>query len=273
MSTFNHITSALFDVLLAPLGHGPWLFDLLLWSVLSGVVALLVYKYVSNQKGIEHAQDRIKMHLYEITLWRHDIRITFSAMGNILKNNAVYLGHNLRPMAVMLVPFMVVLIQLEANYSKAPAAVGDVELLEVTLDPATSTSPLDVALAVPDGISIDAGPVRTADGEIFWRLRADAPGDHALTLSTPDEQLVKTWAVGGEARKVPQMRTTYAFDALLYPGEAPPPAGSAFADVRIHYPDRALPYIPDGELGVLLFFFIVSLGAGLVFMKPLGVTL
>ena len=129
MATLNSISSAVFDVLLAPFGHGPAWFDLLLWPVLGGVIALVVYKYASNQQGIERAKARIRVHLYEIRLFRHDPLVVLGSTGKILLRNALYLGHNLLPMAVMLVPMLAVLTQLEANYAFAPSAVGTVELL------------------------------------------------------------------------------------------------------------------------------------------------
>ena len=72
MNTFNAVTSAIFDVLLAPWGHGLVALDLVLWSLFAGVGALCIYKLVSNQKGIARAKDRVKMHLMEIRLWRSD---------------------------------------------------------------------------------------------------------------------------------------------------------------------------------------------------------
>ena len=73
MKPFNAAMSAVFDLLLAPLGHGIAAFDLLVWPVLAGVVALLVYKHVSNQKGIARAKDRIQVHLLEIVLYKDDL--------------------------------------------------------------------------------------------------------------------------------------------------------------------------------------------------------
>ena len=46
MQTYNDISSAVFDLLMAPFGHGFAVFDLILWPVLMGVVALQVYKLV-----------------------------------------------------------------------------------------------------------------------------------------------------------------------------------------------------------------------------------
>ncbi len=272
MNSFNQITSAVFDLLLAPLGHQPAGFDMLLWPVLCGVVALIIWKYVSNQQGIEWARDQIKMHLLEIRLWRHDLTVVFGAVARILAKNAVYIGYNITPGLILALPFTIVLVQLEANYAKAPVPVGTVELLHVTLESDTEVKPVEVALNLPDGIVLDAPPVRTPDGEIFWRLRAETAGDHLLTLTAGDHELVKGWAVGGEPRKVPQMRTK-SWEALLYPGEGGIPAQSPFYDARIAYPDRVMPWLWDGEFGVLMWFFVFSLLAGFALKDVFGVTL
>jgi hypothetical protein len=272
MVTWNHTTSALFDVLLAPFGYGPAWFDLLLWPFLAGVFALVVYKRLSNQAGIARAKNRIAGHLYEIRLFRHDPLAVLASTGKIFFRNGIYVGHNLIPLAVLLVPMLVVLAQLEANYAFDPVPVGTVELLAVRLDPRAGVSARDVRLELPDGVALDAPPVRTADGEIFWRLRAEAPGDHVLSLHVGGETLTKGWAVGGEPRKVPLMRTK-TWDALLYPGEPALSASSAVETVALSYPERNLGLLPGGELGILASFFGVSLLAGFALKSRFGVTL
>ena len=272
MATWNHLSSALFDALLTPFGHGPAWFDLLLWPVLAGVLALVVYKHLSNQKGIERAKSRIAAHLYEIRLFRHDPLVVLASTGRILLRNVVYLGHNLVPLAVLLVPMLAVLAQLEANYAFDPVPVGSVELLEVRLDPEAGLSPRDVSLELPAGVSLDAPPVRTAEGEIYWRLRAEAPGDHVLSLHVGGETLTKAWAVGGEHRKVPVKRTK-SLEAFLYPGEPALTLGSPVDIIALAYPERDLGVLPGGELGILATFFGLSLLAGFALKGPFGVTL
>lgn len=272
MTVLNAISGAVFDPLLAPFGHAPAWFDLLVWPVLAGVLALVAYKYVSNQRGIEAAKDRIRAHLYEIRLFRHDPLVVLGSTARILWRNAIYLGHNLLPMAVVLVPMLAVLTQLEANYAFAPAPVGSVELLEVELDRKAGAKPREVRLELPAGVALDAPPVRTPDGEVYWRLRAEAPGDHVLALQLGGQTVTKTWAVGGEHRKIPVKRTK-RWDALLYPGEPALPADSPLQTVSLAYPERDLGLLPGGELGILVTFFGVSLVAGFALKGRFGVTL
>ena len=107
---------------------------------------------------------------------------------------------------------------------------------------------------------------------MFFRLRAVAPGDHRLALHLGEQTITKTWAVGGENRKIPVKRTK-GWDALLYPGEPALPSDSPLRTVALAYPERSLGPLPGGELGILLVFFGVSLVAGFALKGRFGVTL
>lgn len=270
MSGVLPVLSTLFDVVLAPFGHRAAAFDLLVWPVLSGVVALLVYKHVSNQKGIERAKNGVQVHLLEIVLYRDDLGAILSSTARALLQNALYLGHNVVPMLVMFLPMTAVLVQLVANYAYAPIPVDERPLLEVQL--AEGGKATDVKLELPPGVAIDAGPVRTPTGKVVWRLRAEEPGDYDLALTYAGETEHKGLAVGGEPRKVPVLRTN-TWEAVLYPGEDPLPGDSAFESIRTRAPSRALDVFPDGEGGILAWFFVFSLAAGFALKDRFGVTL
>ena len=279
MNRFNAITSTLFDPLLAPFGDEHAWFDLLFWSVAGGIVALIVYKYVSNQAGIQRAKNAIKVHLLEIRLFKDDIAVVLGATARILLKNGLYLGHNILPMLVMIVPMMTILFQLEARYAHDPLPVGSVNLLILKLDgrrpdvPDTATGLAEtVRLEIPAGLSLDAPPVRTAEGEIAWRLRAEQPGDHTLTIHVGDEVVEKRIAVGGPPRKVPVLRTK-GLEGLLYPGEAGLPGESRVYSARLWYPERDLGWLPGGEMGVLATFFGFSILSGFALKGLFGVTL
>ena len=70
------------------------------------------------------AKTRIAAGLYEIRLFRHDPLVVLAATAKILLRNGVYVAHNLVPMALVLLPMLAVLTQLEANYAFAPGPVG-----------------------------------------------------------------------------------------------------------------------------------------------------
>jgi hypothetical protein len=272
VQTFNTVTSRIFDVVLAPFGHGAMWFDLLVWPVLAGVAALLIYKLVSNQAGIAAAKRRIMVHLLEVVLYRENVLGVLGSTARGVAQNARYLAYNVVPMLVMIVPMTIILVQLVAHYAYAPLERGDVQLLEVDLAPGATVKPQDVRADFPPGVVVQAGPVRTADRRVFWRLEMRADGDQVVTIHAGDEAQQKTIAVGDGPRKVPVLRTR-TWEALLYPGEDALPATSSFETIRLAAPERDLSPFPSGEGGILIWFFIASLLVGFVLRKRLGVTL
>ncbi len=271
MQLYNQISSVIFDALYAPFGHDFPAFDLLLWPVLMGVVALIVFKYVSNQGAIARVKKQIAMHLLEIRLFSHDIRQVLKSTLQIVGKNTIYVSHNLLPMIVMLPPMGALMVQLVTHYGYAPSEVGAVELLHLELDPASAQLAGDVSLKLPAGVSLDAPVVRTADGQVYWRVRADQPGDHVFEIAVGDEIFEKGWAVGGEARKIPVKRLRSA-EALLYPSEPAIPSDAPVVSIELETLTRPLAFFPDGEGGILLWSFGVSILAALALKPVFGVT-
>jgi len=157
--------------------------------------------------------------------------------------------------------------------------VGSVNLLTLKLDtsrpgvPDTATGLAEaVRLEMPAGLSLDAPPVRTADGRVVWRFRAERPGDYIVPIQVGDELVEKRIAVGGPPRKVPVLRTK-TLEGFLYPGEPALPGDSAVESVRLRYPDRDLGWLPGGEMGVLATFFGLSILSGFALKGVFGVTL
>src|SRR4029453_7212150 len=172
MNALNAALSVVFDVLLAPFGHRWVAFDLLVWPVVAGVRALLVYKRLSNQDGLARAKKGVVVNLLEVMLFRDDLVGVLASTARAMGKNLVYLGHNLLPMAVMIVPMTAIMVQLVANYARDAIPVGGVDLVTARLDPAVSSlKASDLRLELPEGVVLDAPPVHTADGEVVWRIR------------------------------------------------------------------------------------------------------
>lgn len=271
LKLFIGATSAVFDWLLAPFGLDLWVWNLIFWPVIGGVIALLVYKKVSNQKGIERAKNGIYTHLMEVVLYQEDVVGVVVSTTKAMVYNALYLGHNILPMIVMLLPMATVMTQLVANHAYAPLTPDQPILLDVQLAEGASVKATDVKLTLPDGVKLDAPPARSTDGHVIWRLVPSA-GDWTLSLDAGGVTETKGLAVGGGDRKVPIMRTN-TWEAFLYPGEPALSSDSPFETIKVKYPDRKLPWLPDGEGGILIWFFGLSLGAGFALKDYFGVTL
>lgn len=274
MNLFNTITSGIFDPIMGFMGPWQATLDLWVWPILGGIVALVIYKYLSNQKGIERAKNGIKVHLLEIRLYRDDLMGVLVSTTKIILKNCVYVGHNIWPMVVMFAPMMAILFQLEAEHAFKSWDVGQVELVQVQLDEeyAEDVSSTDVQLTLPEGLELDAPPVRTSEGQVVYRVRALAEGQHILRFAIGEEIVEKGIWVGGQDSRVPVMRTK-GWEGFLYPGEEPLDADSQIWSVSTDYSEREIPGVPDGEMGIVLWFFGMSLLAGFGLKGVFGVTL
>lgn len=278
MNAFNAIASAVFGTLLAPFGAqrnwSAWV-DVLVWSLLGGILALLVIKRCSNQKAIAKVKNEIKVHLFEVRLFQDDLLGVLVATTKVLLKNLVYVGHNLVPMVVMLVPMVAILAQLVSTYAYEPLPAGSVQIVTARLDTDASGRPLlpatQVRLETPPGVVLEA-QVRSPQGEIAWRLRCEQPGRHELRIHLGDEVVTKTLAVGGEAGRMPVMRTK-SLEAILYPAEPGLPSDSQLYAVQASYPTRDLGWMPGGEAGILGVFFVLSIVAGLALKGVFKVTI
>lgn len=278
MNAFNAFTSAVLGTLLAPFGaqrDGSAWADVLAWSVLGGILALLVIKRFSNQKAIARVKNEIKVHLFEVRLFQDDLLGVLSSTAKVLLKNLLYIGHNLVPMAVMLVPMVAILAQLVATYAYDPLPAGSVQVVKAQLATGDDGRPLmpatQVRLETPPGVTLES-QVRTPRGEIAWRLRCEQPGRHELRIHLGDEVVTKTLAVGGEAGRMPVMRTR-GLEAILYPAEPGLPSDSRLFSVGVAYPTRDLGWMPGGEAGILGVFFVLSIVAGIALKGVFKVTI
>ena len=278
MVTFNSVASAIVGTLLAPFGAqrdwSAWV-DVLVWSLLGGVLALLVIKRFSNQKAIAKVKNEIKVHLFEVRLFQDDMLGVLAATGKVLAKNLLYVGHNLVPMVVMLVPMVAILAQLVATYAYAPLPPGSVQVvtaqLAVDANGKPLLSPKQVTLVTPPGVTLES-QVRTPAGRIAWRLRLDEPGRHDLQIRLGDETVTKTLVVGGPPGRMPVMRTQ-GWEGVLYPAEPGLPSSSKLHTVQASYPTRDLGWMPGGEAGILGVFFVLSIVAGLALKGVFKVTI
>ncbi|RMG46474.1 MAG: hypothetical protein D6718_05555 [Acidobacteria bacterium] len=239
MSYLNQVLRALFDGLLLPFRSMPPVIGLVVVSLLSAILALIVFKKTSNQDRIAEVKRQIHACLFEIRLFNDDLRAIFRAQGELLRHNLHYLGLSLVPMAFMLVPFALAYFHLEQHYGYRPLRPGEAVLVRALVGEPIETRP-EVALEAPEGITVLAGPAWfPAAREIDWKIRPEVEGRFALALKAGDRVLTKTLRVGGGVQRVSPRRPSPRFaDELLNPGEDPLPGTGPVAAIEVAYPQR-----------------------------------
>lgn len=284
MNAINHAMNRVFDLVLAPLSFAGPEMALILISGIFGILALIVFKHISSQKGIKHAKNKIKAHLIEIRIYQDDLRITSRAIAKVLARNFHYLALNLLPFIPLSLPFAIVLAQLVVRYGFGPTPIsvpgehtlpGATTLVRVELERGSAALAGGLRLELPAGVEARSPLVRLAsEGVAFQEVLVRAPGEHVLVVTLADgTRETKRLAGGVQVRETQPERAKGLVHALLWPAEDTLASASPLASLSVTQPDSELGWLPGGPGGVVLVFLIASLVAGALAIKPLKVTI
>jgi hypothetical protein len=181
--TINNAANAVFDAWLWPWSGLPVAAQVCITALPVTAFALLVFRYCSSQSGIATAKDRIKGYLLELWLYKDDPAVLLRAQGQVVLNSLEYLGYSLVPMAVMIVPLALVMVQLESRFAFRPLQPGESAVVTATLAGTAPVSQVATDLAVPPELVAETTALRLDDAsQVLWRIRAEAPGEHTLRV-------------------------------------------------------------------------------------------
>lgn len=271
MELVNAPLRVLFDLLLLPFRSLHPLVGLTVVSLISAVLMLFGYKATSNQEGLDETKRQIAAGLFEIRLFNDDLRAILRAQGRILRHNLEYMRLNLVPMLWMIVPFVLVVAQLQFHYGYRGLQAG--EPVVVTAEVA-GADPGGVELEVPDGVRIDAPRVAVAAGEqASWRLVPEQEGVHELTFRIDGGSYTKRLVVSSDVlRRAPERFAPDFLEQLIFPAEAPLPEESPIQRIRVTYADREVG-IAGWDSHWLVAFLILTIGLAFALKNRFGVTI
>lgn len=239
-------------------------------SVAFAVVALLLFKWATPQRRLAAARDRLIGRLLEAALYQASLPVILRVQGRVLLANVRYLVLALPAVAVLVVPMVLVIPQLEARYGRRPLAVGESTLITVTL-PADA----EARLVTDTGLTIEAGPVRDAEqGVLVWRVRATGAGGRMVRLAGvggPVELAVPVGLDGLPALTAARHRSVWR-QMVFDPAGHVLPAGSAVIRMAVDLPRRELKIVGYAVPWIVA-FSVIALAAGLWLRRPLRVEL
>jgi hypothetical protein len=259
MGYFNYAITGLFDVLLWPFRTLPPIWGLAFVSVLTGIVMLFIFKLTSRQERIRAAKDLIKGYLLQIRLYRDDLSLMFAAQKGILKANLTYLKYSVVPIAFIIVPVVLIMIQLNLRYGAAPMEPGQTFIVKAVFD---RRIPDDVALSGGGVFTVETPPVRIERlREVDWRVRADESANGELTIIADGGEVAKKVIVGaGPLRRIPTKRASGLYDQLMFPGEAPIESATGVKSIEVIYPPPGLYVLGIGFSWIIVFFALSVVG-------------
>ena len=264
------VMTPVFDVICWPFRAMPPIWALAAISLASGVFLVWLFGKTSDQDRIRTIRDRIRGNLIGVRLFQHDIGVVLQLQGTIFGDTFRFMGLALVPLLIMLVPVLLIMAQLQLRFDVRPLEIGEPVLLKALVRDA-SVLDRDVALDVPDGVTVETPPVKIRSNRaITWRLRVDRPGNHTLVVRVGDAVVEKRIVAGRGWGPVPYLRSGHLLDTLLYPGEPPIAADHPVEAVEVGYPPQDLSVLGI-EVNWLVGFLILSMAFGFAFKGVLGV--
>lgn len=238
-------------------------------SLLTGIAMLWVVGKTSNQRAIERAKKRMQAHLLEMRLYRDEPGLLFRAQGRLLANNALYLGHMLRPALFLALPMVILYAHLDAVYGRRPLRVGEATLLTAH----TAVDGGELSLAASAGFEVESVPVTDpVSRHVVWRIRATDAITGNLALETPQGTVTKAAAASRGSLYVSASRTSSWWERLLL---APGERGYISTGVRridIEYPSREIG-IGDWDTHWVIWFLGISILSAYLLKGLFGIVL
>lgn len=283
MDFVNGLLSSGFSLMMSAIGWMGWLGALAFASAIFGILALIIFKQISFQGGIKGVKDKIKGAMIEIRIYQDDLGIVTKAVFKVLGRNLQYMALNFGPMTPLFVPFTLVAAQLVVWFGFVPLPVWDASRGEympgkghevvATLDDDARDQVRDVEITLPETLQLTTPIVRNErKGVIAFEFIVVGEGDEEIVFTFPDGTTDTKQVVTGESYDGPLsgIRGSSFVDLLLWPAEASYKA-SPLERVEFAYPARPLPWMLDGPLGIVGYFFIFSMIGGVAILKPLKI--
>ncbi len=253
-----------------PIASAHALIVLLVLSVFTGLVMIVLFGYLSDQKAVHYAKDQLRAQMLAVRLFQDQPQVVLRAYGRILTGTGRYLRVSFKPLAVIILPMIALLVYGDRYLGSLPFQANQPILLKAQLGKADALD--NIALRLPPGLSESAPAVHIADSnEVDWRLVASADGDYTVNVLAGGQEAGKQVVVSNNLTHLSACRLRgHLWRRLLDCAEPALPANAGLRLLAVNYPPR------DFDLGPwttnwLVIFFVVSLAAAVLFKFILGI--
>ncbi len=234
----SRICNAACDPLAAPFRAWSHWWALSVFSLVIAVIALLAFKFFSNQQGLARARGRMLARVLELRLYKDDLPGIFGAFGRVLGAMSGYLAAYVKPLLVLIIPVSLILIQMSCWFDHRPFRAGETGLLTITFAKDADIMMQDAAVTASGTVALETDALRIpAERQMVWRFRATGGGPARLDISVDDEQVCMDVLCGGGLKKIAAARAAPSFwSTLAHPAAPPLPADSLVERIELRYP-------------------------------------
>ncbi len=270
MNVVTGILRTLTGLALAPFASLPPIVALVFYSLLMGIGAAVAFRYTSNQTALKRVANKITASLLALRLYKDDTVTTFRAIGGLLMASFARLWYSLAPLAILLVPFSLILAQFGMYYEYRPLEPGAETIVSVRVDPQRWDQLRNVDLVTPDSVRVVARNRDAGLSEIVWKIQPTEPVDGVLSIAVAGEKIEKQIKVADRNNHlafVNPLRAGPATDFtnwLLHPGEPTLAAGAPIREFKIRHATNSTPLLGWDVHWVITVLIVSILGALIV---------
>jgi len=241
MTILNRAATAVVDVLFYPLAWLSPVVGLALVALVTAILALWVVRRTSDQRRVRAAKNGMYAALLEMRLFNDDLAAILRAQGEVLRYNARYLRASLVPILWLIVPFGLLIGQLESYYAYRGLTPHEPALVTVHVRPGANSAE-SLTLETPSAIRAETPAMWfPSTNEVVWRVVPEAEGEYAIGVHQGSATLTKTLIVSDAVRRRSTVRPAASWlDQIEYPSEPPLPADSRVEAITVGYPPREL---------------------------------
>src|SRR5437899_7132188 len=118
MTGFLALVNHMFDILVWPFRSLHPFYSLTVFSLLTTVFTLIVFRYASDQPAMRRVKDRLQAHVLEVRLFPDQLPVVLWAYSRLLAGVLIYLRHSLKPLALLILPLLLILRSEERRVGK-----------------------------------------------------------------------------------------------------------------------------------------------------------
>jgi uncharacterized membrane protein (DUF106 family) len=228
---------------------------------------LFVFKWTSNQQGIQKVKNRIKAHLLELRLFKDSLSQSLRSQGNILRCNLTYISYSVKPMLVMIIPLILILIQLNFWFGYESLTPNEPAILKIKLTEDQNPLETQIAVQLSSGLVMETPPLRIEESsEINWRFSATQAGIQQFTVTINGETITKKVSVAQKPlSKISPLKTNKKFfDQVIYPTESPIKSKIPVKSIEVKYPAKSMNFL-GWKLHWIIVYFALSIIFGFAF--------
>ncbi len=252
MLTLVKVSTKATEVLLYPFKSLHPFWGILWLSIISSVIILFIYKWISSPTLIRKAKDRIKADILAIRIykdqWKVIIYSFFSALFNVVK----YFLLNLMPLIVIFPVLFFLFVQMEWRYGVRPFKPGEETIVKVK-----TTDGIDVNLQPSDFYREEVKVRIPALNEVDFRVKIEGKGKGMLFFETENSKFSKEIVSSIRGVVIIPVRFSHpSLEMLLYPWE-PPLENPEIQWIRVNYPSTTIKFLGINAHWIIWYLVLV----------------